>query len=255
MRFIHERRIVAQADGGCESGPGARVNSQREPGRDPHRRQTRCARVRAVRRVRRLPVPGSPLRRSAGPEDERGARAVRRRGHRRRCRALRRLPCPVRLPFQADAALRAPAPRPAARTSASCAPGAARPSTSPPVRSPRRRSTRGSRELRGEVLARWQSYRNGATLLVREASSGVTVDPRAVVTETVGDLSLQFLAGDFFQNNPFLLPAPGQPRRGRSGGVRRAFPGRRLLRQRSARPGGGAAASSACWGSRSARAR
>ena len=49
-------------------------------------------------------------------------------------------------------------------------------------------------------------YRRGVTLLVREASSGVTVDPRAVVTEQVGDLSLQFLAGDFFQNNPFLFP-------------------------------------------------
>jgi 23S rRNA (uracil1939-C5)-methyltransferase len=62
-------------------------------------------------------------------------------------------------------------------------------------------------ELRGEVRARWSSYRRGATLLVREASSGVTVDPRAVVTERVGELELQFLAGDFFQNNPFLLPA------------------------------------------------
>jgi 23S rRNA (uracil1939-C5)-methyltransferase/tRNA (uracil-5-)-methyltransferase len=61
-------------------------------------------------------------------------------------------------------------------------------------------------ELRAEVRARWSTYRKGATLLVREASSGVTVDPRAVVTEQVGDLSLQFLAGDFFQNNPFLLP-------------------------------------------------
>src|SRR5262252_7262850 len=61
-------------------------------------------------------------------------------------------------------------------------------------------------ELRGEVRARWGSYRRGATLLVREAASGVTVDPRAVVTERVGDLDLQFLAGDFFQNNPFLLP-------------------------------------------------
>ena len=61
-------------------------------------------------------------------------------------------------------------------------------------------------ELRDEVLERWASYRKGATLLVREASSGVTTDPRAVITETVGDLSLQFLAGDFFQNNPFLLP-------------------------------------------------
>lgn len=61
-------------------------------------------------------------------------------------------------------------------------------------------------DLRGEVLARWGSYRRGATLLVREASSGVTVDPRAVITENIGDLSLQFSAGDFFQNNPFLLP-------------------------------------------------
>ena len=61
-------------------------------------------------------------------------------------------------------------------------------------------------ELRAEVRARWSDYRRGATLLVREASSGVTVDPRAVVTEQVGELSLKFLAGDFFQNNPFLLP-------------------------------------------------
>jgi 23S rRNA (uracil1939-C5)-methyltransferase/tRNA (uracil-5-)-methyltransferase len=61
--------------------------------------------------------------------------------------------------------------------------------------------------LRAEVHARRETYRRGATLLVREAASGVTVDPRDVITEQVGDLSLQFLAGDFFQNNPFLLPA------------------------------------------------
>jgi 23S rRNA (uracil1939-C5)-methyltransferase len=61
-------------------------------------------------------------------------------------------------------------------------------------------------ELRADVRARWSTFRKGATLLVREASSGVTVDPRAVITEQVGDLSLRFLAGDFFQNNPFLLP-------------------------------------------------
>jgi tRNA/tmRNA/rRNA uracil-C5-methylase (TrmA/RlmC/RlmD family) len=61
-------------------------------------------------------------------------------------------------------------------------------------------------ELRAEVMAEWDSYHRGSTLLVREASSGVTVDPRAVVTEEVGELSLQFSASDFFQNNPFLLP-------------------------------------------------
>ena len=77
-------------------------------------------------------------------------------------------------------------------------------------------------ELRAEVRARWESYRKGATLLVREAASGVTVDPRAVITEQVGELSLQFLAGDFFQNNPFLLPqlAAHVAAEAKSGGAR-----------------------------------
>jgi 23S rRNA (uracil1939-C5)-methyltransferase/tRNA (uracil-5-)-methyltransferase len=35
----------------------------------------------------------------------------------------------------------------------------------------------------------------------------VETNPNAVVTEHVGDLSFDFLAGDFFQNNPFILPA------------------------------------------------
>jgi len=60
--------------------------------------------------------------------------------------------------------------------------------------------------LREEVRARAASYKRGATLLVREAASGVTVDPRAVITEQVDDLRLEFTAGDFFQNNPYLLP-------------------------------------------------
>ena len=76
--------------------------------------------------------------------------------------------------------------------------------------------------LRAEVRARWSTYRRGATLLVREASSGVTVDPRDVVTEQVGDLSLRFLAGDFFQNNPFLLPrlVANVAQEARTGGAR-----------------------------------
>jgi tRNA/tmRNA/rRNA uracil-C5-methylase (TrmA/RlmC/RlmD family) len=60
--------------------------------------------------------------------------------------------------------------------------------------------------LRAEVAARIDGYRRGATLLLRDAASGVTTDPRAVITEEVGDLTLRFLAGDFFQNNPGLLP-------------------------------------------------
>jgi 23S rRNA (uracil1939-C5)-methyltransferase/tRNA (uracil-5-)-methyltransferase len=56
------------------------------------------------------------------------------------------------------------------------------------------------------AVARADGYKRGATLLLRDASSGVTTDSRAVITEEVGELRLQFRAGDFFQNNPFLLP-------------------------------------------------
>ena len=64
-------------------------------------------------------------------------------------------------------------------------------------------------EVREEVRDRAASgeYRRGATLLFREASGEVTTDYEAVITETVGDLKLRFLARDFFQNNPFILPA------------------------------------------------
>jgi 23S rRNA (uracil1939-C5)-methyltransferase/tRNA (uracil-5-)-methyltransferase len=60
--------------------------------------------------------------------------------------------------------------------------------------------------VRAQVVARLPSYRRGATLLLREATSGVTSDPRAVVTEQVGAVTLRFGASDFFQNNPSLLP-------------------------------------------------
>ncbi len=50
-------------------------------------------------------------------------------------------------------------------------------------------------------------YKKGATLLLRDASGEVTTDYDQIVTETVGDLQLRFLARDFFQNNPSILPA------------------------------------------------
>ena len=46
-----------------------------------------------------------------------------------------------------------------------------------------------------------------STLLLRDAGGAVTTDYDAVITEKVGDLQLHFLARDFFQNNPFILPA------------------------------------------------
>jgi 23S rRNA (uracil1939-C5)-methyltransferase/tRNA (uracil-5-)-methyltransferase len=49
-------------------------------------------------------------------------------------------------------------------------------------------------------------FKKGATLLLRATTGGVSTNPREVVEEKVGNLTLRFLAGDFFQNNPFILP-------------------------------------------------
>ncbi len=50
-------------------------------------------------------------------------------------------------------------------------------------------------------------YQRDATLLLRHAQEGVITDYDAVIHEQVGALTLHFLARDFFQNNPFVLPA------------------------------------------------
>ena len=50
-------------------------------------------------------------------------------------------------------------------------------------------------------------YKRDATLLLRHAQEGVITDYDAVITEQVGALKLHFLSRDFFQNNPFILPA------------------------------------------------
>ena len=46
----------------------------------------------------------------------------------------------------------------------------------------------------------------GGTLLLRETLEGVINNPKTVVSEKVGALTFQFKAGEFFQNNPFILP-------------------------------------------------
>ena len=63
--------------------------------------------------------------------------------------------------------------------------------------------------VRANVHARAAAgdFKRASTLLLREASGTVTTDYDAVVTETVADLKLHFLARDFFQNNPIILPA------------------------------------------------
>jgi 23S rRNA (uracil1939-C5)-methyltransferase/tRNA (uracil-5-)-methyltransferase len=46
----------------------------------------------------------------------------------------------------------------------------------------------------------------GGTLLLRDVLEGVVSNPQAIVSERVNELTLQFKAGEFFQNNPFILP-------------------------------------------------
>src|SRR5581483_3190427 len=60
-------------------------------------------------------------------------------------------------------------------------------------------------EVRAAAAA--EKFARGATLLLRDAGGTVTTDYDTVVTEEVGGLKLRFLARDFFQNNPFILPA------------------------------------------------
>lgn len=48
--------------------------------------------------------------------------------------------------------------------------------------------------------------KRGGTLLMRHVLEGVVTDPQEIVSERVGELTFQFKAGEFFQNNPYILP-------------------------------------------------
>ncbi|MDE0825568.1 MAG: class I SAM-dependent RNA methyltransferase [Akkermansiaceae bacterium] len=62
-------------------------------------------------------------------------------------------------------------------------------------------------EERKRIQQSAEKFKKGATLLLRATNNGVHTNPRDVTEETIGDLKFSFLAGDFFQNNPFILPA------------------------------------------------
>ncbi len=62
-------------------------------------------------------------------------------------------------------------------------------------------------QVREEVRSGKQTFKNGATLLLRSASGEVLTHPHQLAREEVGGVRFEFQAGDFFQNNPFILPA------------------------------------------------
>lgn len=65
--------------------------------------------------------------------------------------------------------------------------------------------------IREETRANAKAYKKDATLLMRATEGRVETNHRNPISETVktdnGDITFHFLAGDFFQNNPFILPA------------------------------------------------
>ncbi|MGJ8656307.1 MAG: class I SAM-dependent RNA methyltransferase [Akkermansiaceae bacterium] len=61
--------------------------------------------------------------------------------------------------------------------------------------------------LRQKTHSLAKQHKKDTTLLLRASDSHVEADPSAIITEHVGDLKFNFLASDFFQNNPSILPA------------------------------------------------
>jgi 23S rRNA (uracil1939-C5)-methyltransferase/tRNA (uracil-5-)-methyltransferase len=61
--------------------------------------------------------------------------------------------------------------------------------------------------IREEIRAKAHSFKRGSTVLMRATEGRVETDFKATAAEKVGSLRFEFLAGDFFQNNPFILPA------------------------------------------------
>ena len=62
-----------------------------------------------------------------------------------------------------------------------------------------------AREAAGNAGGKKRRQRGG-TLLMRDALEGVITDPQAIISERVGEITFQYKAGEFFQNNPFILP-------------------------------------------------
>ena len=63
-------------------------------------------------------------------------------------------------------------------------------------------------EIRKTVQDNAAHYKKGATLLLRDSLDGeVCTDNTEMCEQMVGDLRFSFHAGEFFQNNPHILPA------------------------------------------------
>ena len=62
-------------------------------------------------------------------------------------------------------------------------------------------------DVRDDVRAHASRYKRAATLLLRASQGNVLTQSSQIATEIVDGIRFEFQAGDFFQNNPFILPA------------------------------------------------
>ncbi|MDR2371826.1 MAG: class I SAM-dependent RNA methyltransferase [Puniceicoccales bacterium] len=58
--------------------------------------------------------------------------------------------------------------------------------------------------LRQEICQK--TFRFGGTLLLRDTEDGVETDSTKIITQRIGFWNFQVRAGEFFQNNPYILP-------------------------------------------------
>jgi tRNA/tmRNA/rRNA uracil-C5-methylase (TrmA/RlmC/RlmD family) len=62
-------------------------------------------------------------------------------------------------------------------------------------------------QVREDVRAHASRYKRAATLLLRASQGEVLTQSSETAVEMVDGVRFEFQAGDFFQNNPFILPA------------------------------------------------
>ncbi len=60
-------------------------------------------------------------------------------------------------------------------------------------------------ELRAEWLPQIPGRKKGVTLFIRQHAAGISTDTHDIIEENVGGIRFKFPAGQFFQNNPFIL--------------------------------------------------
>jgi 23S rRNA (uracil1939-C5)-methyltransferase/tRNA (uracil-5-)-methyltransferase len=60
-------------------------------------------------------------------------------------------------------------------------------------------------EVHASIRSNGKRFKRGATILLRATNGRVERDPKAIAREEVGGVKFDFVAGEFFQNNPFIL--------------------------------------------------